>query len=365
MQGSVRERKDCRLCGVAVRKVFSLKPTPIANDYPKSPRVTKSYPMHLMECEKCGHVQQRYVLTGLFKDYKYQTPQTVAAYLAPVARRIAKDHPGARVLEVGSNNGVFLDCLAAEGLEAWGVDPANSHPRGVKAYFGEEFAKTLKRKFDVIVANNVFAHIDDLDDVFRGVNILLETDGELIFEVQYLVDLLKSGAFDMIYHEHLDYHHLDPLISFLIKHKLVMTEWEHIKTHGGSIRVHAKKMGKWCEVPKENLDWIGFKKKIRECRDRLHKEIDSAGGKVKAFGAPAKATTLVSEFGLDGKVEFTVDDTPQKQGRYIPGTSIKIKPVSELGDGPVLLFAWNYAGEIAKRIPNRLILPFEARDNRS
>lgn len=353
------DRKTCRLCGDGLHNVFSLRPSPIANEYTDKPEHSESYPVELMACNSCGHVQQRYVLSGLFRDYKYQTPQTVATYLEPVAKRIAQDHPGARVLEIGSNNGVFLDCLIAEGLDAWGVDPANSHPRGVKAYFGEEFAKTLKRKFNVIVANNVFAHIDDLDDVFRGISILLDTDGELIFEVQYLVDLLRSGAFDMIYHEHLDYHHLDPLIPFLIKHGMVMTEWEHIKTHGGSIRVHAKKTGAWCKIPQERLDWAEFERIIQSTRERLHREIDAAGGKVKAFGAPAKATTLIHELGLEGKIDFTVDDTPQKQGRYIPGTGIKIKPVSELGDGPVLLFAWNYKKEISKKIPNRLIVPFE------
>lgn len=348
----MRERFTCRLCDGSLTKVFELKPSPIANSYPDKPdKDAKRYPLELMQCG-CGHVQQRYVLDDLFVDYKYQTPQTVATYLKPMAERIAKDYPGAKVLEIGCNNGVFLDCLAEAGLDAIGVDPATEHPRGVKAYFGWEAAGRFD-PVDVIVANNVFAHIDDLQGVFQGVNRLLKTDGALIFEVQYLVDLVSAGAFDMIYHEHLDYHTLKPLQQFLRRYGLVMTEWEHIPTHGGSIRVTAKRFGEECAIPHEVLDWDGMREKMEfagikvRCEDRL-----------VAFGAAAKATTLINELGIADQIAYVVDDTPQKQGRYIPGTDIPIKPVSEVGDGPVLLCAWNYEKEISQRIPNRLINPF-------
>lgn len=357
----MRERGSCRLCGGRLTKVFELKPSPIANafaDEPNSDAVR--YPQELMQCRGCGHVQQRYVHDGLFEDYKYQTPATVAEYLKPIAKRIADKHPGARVLEIGCNNGVFLDCLLAEGLDAWGVDPAANHPRAHKAYFGAAFAEKCG-KFDVVVANNVFAHIDDLTSVFEGITTVLEPDGCLIFESQYLVDLIESGAFDMIYHEHLDYHTLGPLKPFLWRFGLVMTGWEHIPTHGGSIRVTAHKMGEECETPEEALDWDGLRAKIEAARERVHAAIGS--GKVQAFGASAKATTLIAELDLQDRIEFVVDDTPQKQFRYIPGTDIPVYPVAQLKDGPVLLTAWNYEKEIAQRIPNRLINPF-ARDHR-
>jgi SAM-dependent methyltransferase len=313
--------------------------------------------MELMGCDECGHVQQAYVLTGLFTDYKYQTPQTVAAYLEPIAKRIADSNPEAKVLEIGCNNGVFLDCLIKEGLDAWGVDPANSHPRGIKACFSSELADHLGT-FNVVVANNVLAHIDDLRDVFSGIVKVLEPDGSLIFEVQYLVDLIESGSFDMIYHEHLDYHHLAPLKPFLRSFGLVMTEWEHIKNHGGSIRVTARKFGEECEIPQETLDWDGLKRRV-EASKRRCKAILASHGRVVCFGAAAKATTLINEFGIEDHILYCVDDTPQKQFRYIPGTRIQILPTSALRpDQPVLLTAWNYESEIAAKYPNQLINPF-------
>lgn len=361
----MRERTDCRLCGGKVRKVFGLNPSPIANNYADGPdEGAARYVLDLMACDDCGHVQQRLVLDGLFKDYKYQTPATVARYLTPVAKRIADKHPEARVLEIGSNNGVFLDCLIMEGLDAWGVDPASSHPRGLRACFTEELSRNLGR-FDVIVANNVFAHIDDLNEVFRGVVNCLEPDGYLIFEVQYLVDMLARGEFDMIYHEHLDYHHLAPLKKFLRSHGLVMTEWEHIKTHGGSIRVTARKYGEECEIPEERLDWDGFRERVEEARRSVCSRVRS-NGKVIVLGAAAKATTLINEFGIGDHVVYAVDDTQQKQLRYIPGTRIQILPTSALKpDQVVLLTAWNYAKELREKFPqNKFIVPFEAGDTR-
>jgi SAM-dependent methyltransferase len=308
--------------------------------------------MDLMQCG-CGHVQQRYVISGLFQDYKYQTPQTVATYLKPFVDKLANDYPGASVLEIGCNNGVFLDLLTAAGFDAVGVDPAATpHPKSVRAYFTEASAGRFQ-PVDLILANNVLAHIDNLQDVFRGILRLLKPNGSLVFEVQYLVDLVESGSFDMIYHEHLDYHTLKPLQGFLRSQGLVMTAWEHIQNHGGSIRVTAKLSGEECEIPDEALDWDWLRIKINAARDKVKAE----GGMV-AFGAAAKACTLINELGIAGQIAFCVDDTPQKQFRYIPGTDIQIRPVSSLKGEKVLLTAWNYEREIRARIPNELVNPF-------
>jgi SAM-dependent methyltransferase len=307
--------------------------------------------MDLMQCG-CGHVQQRYVISDLFSDYKYQTPQTVATYLQPVVDKLAKEYPGAKVLEIGCNNGVFLDLLNAAGFDAIGVDPATTHPKAIRAYFTRESAGRLE-PVDLVVANNVLAHIDNLQSVFQGIDRVLKPDGALVFEVQYLIDLMESGSFDMIYHEHLDYHTLKPLQSFLRSQGLVMTEWEHIPNHGGSIRVTAKRKGEECAIFNETLDWEWLRMKINAARDRVKAE-----GKMVAFGAAAKACTLINELGIADQILFCVDDTPQKQFRYIPGTDIPIWPVSSLKDEKVLLTAWNYEKEVRQRIPNELVNPF-------
>lgn len=349
------ERLKCRLCDGGLHPVFSLKPAPIANSYPEKPDSgAERFPLELMACE-CGHVQQRYVFNTLFEDYKYQTPQTVARYLEPLAKRIADEYPYARVLEIGCNNGVFLEVMRRHGLAVHGVDPAAENTdESSRAYFHDGSADRWG-KFDVVVGNNVFAHIDDLASVFRGVSRILEPDGAVIFEVQYLPALIASGSFDMIYHEHLDYHTLGPLKPFLHKFGLVMVGVEYIPTHGGSIRVTAKKFGEECDIPDENLDWDGLRERIEGARKRVKAE-----GDMVAFGAAAKASTLIGELGVADQIKFCVDDTPTKQFRYIPGTDIQILPVSALGDQKVLLTAWNYEREIAERIPNKLVHPFKS-----
>ena len=356
---TVKEKTDCRLCGGKVRKVFELAPTPIANNYQLAPdESAEKYPLELMQCEDCDHVQQHYVITGLFEDYKYQTPQTVATYLEPVAKRLRQQHTEAkRVLEIGCNNGGFMDVLIKEGFWVIGIDPAANHVNGIKECFTEAVSRNLMVKFDLVVANNVFAHIDDLADVFRGINNVLTLDGAIVFEVQYLPDLIRNGEFDMIYHEHLDYHHLKPLARFLTRMGFVMVEWEHIRTHGGSMRITAKRHGREAMLPEEKIDWRRLQSLVDLVKRRM-KDVADDNAPLVAFGATAKATTLIHNLGIADKIEYCVDSTPQKQGRYIPGTNIRILPVSELKNQTVLLTAWNYEREIRQMITNKLINPF-------
>lgn len=347
----MRERKDCRLCGGELSKVFALAPSAIANNFkPEPDSNAEKYPLELMKCDSCGHVQLRHVISGLFEDYKYQTPSSNQKDYASGLRLLYKP---SSVLEIGSNNGILIDALREQGVMAIGVDPSNEHQFGIRAYFTDKFAKGFQVLFDLVVANNVFAHIDDLQDVFRGIDRVLTKDGHIVFEVQYLPDLISRGAFDMIYHEHLDYHTLRPLAKFLKKMGFVMTMYERIPAHGGSIRVHASRKGDECKLPQEPLDWALLKSKIMETKSRVY-----LSDGVVAFGAAAKACTLINELGIAPNIRYCVDDTPRKQGRYIPGTDIQIKPVSELGDEPVLLTAWNYEREVRQRIPNKLINPF-------
>lgn len=361
------ERADCRLCGGRVETVLSLTPTPIANLFPDEPLTGKAYPLDLKQCPKCQHVQIGHVVdddTLYGAAYKYATPQALKPGLERRAAELRAEYPKARnVLEIGANNGILLHALRDAGFrEVIGIDPSGTDPLVWKLPFGPRSAEVIKRRVgtvDLIVANNVFAHIDNLRHVFAAIDSILSPDGVVVFEVQYLVPMMQSSAFDMIYHEHRDYHTLGPLRAFLAGMGLVMTGWQLIEAHGGSIRVTATRYGTQCAIPDEPLDWDAFETAILMQKAAINAQIT---GRIAAFGAPAKATTLIHNFGLQNKIAYCVDDTPQKQGKYIAGTAIPVvsREVMEK-DSPkkMLLLSWNYADIITKALPNiDFIVPF-------
>lgn len=361
------ERPDCRLCGGRVETVLSLTPTPIANLFPDEPLAGKFYPLDLKQCPKCMHVQIGHVVdddTLYGTAYKYATPLALKPMLERRAAELRAEYAKSRnVLEIGANNGLFLHALRDAGFkEVIGLDPSSTDPLVWKLPFGPRAAEVIKRRVgtvDLIVANNVFAHIDNLRHVFAGIDAILSPDGVVVFEVQYLVPMMQSGAFDMIYHEHRDYHTLGPLRRFLTGMGMVMTGWELIEAHGGSIRVTAKREGVPANVPDEPTDWQAFQNVIEWQKSSINAQIS---GRIAAFGAPAKAVTLIHHFGLQNKIAYCVDDTPQKQGKYIAGTTIPVvgREVMER-DNPrqMLLLSWNYADLIRKQFPNvDFIVPF-------
>lgn len=358
----IRERLWCRLCSGRMELKLSLKATPIANNYADKPDEGAAvFPLELSECSSCKHVQQRFVIDGLFEDYKYTTPLTVATHLEPSAKLLKERFPDAkRVLEIGSNNGTYLKVLRAQGFEAVGIDPAATGEGNIKDYFNLAWAgkySASNERFDLIVANNVFAHIDDLKDVFEGADRVLSKDGAIVFEVQYFHSLVAAGTFDMIYHEHMDYHTLASLAKFLKRMGMVMTGHDFIPTHGGSIRVTASRFGEAIKFWEAPIDWAAFHNKIEKVRANIKTKLN--GRKVVLLGAAAKVTTLIYHCGIADHILFACDDTPEKQGRYVPGTNIEIMPTTALRNEPALLGAWNYEKEFRAKFPdNELINPF-------
>ena len=353
----------CRLCWGTGMHRLTLTPTPIANSFPEHPDAdAMRYPLVLQECELCGHIQLRDQVQLEWDHYHYVTPSAVHPHLAEAAQGLRRRYPNAQtVLEIGSNNGANLAVLRAEGFRALGVDP--SAREGIRLPFSSDLAKMLDR-VDLVVANNVLAHVDDLLDVLLGIRLVLNWGGALVFEVQYLPKMMELVAFDMIYHEHRDYHTLGPLVPFLNLHDLVITDYELIPTHGGSVRVYCGHKGyePACLLPDERLDWRTFSRYIQERAAALHWQIRAVDGPVAAFGATAKSTTLLHQCELTDRIAYCVDETPGKQGRYIPGTNIPIVPLSRLEEDPpaaVLLTAWNYADHIKARFPHlNWIVPF-------
>ena len=358
MNKVVRERTTCRLCDGALLPVFKLAPSPLPNSFPLYPdEGADRFPLELMQCVNCAHVQLRHIVSGLFTEYKYKTPYV--PHWSFAAADLRKRFPEANtVLEIGANNASFLKPLRDEGFTAIGVDPNTDDPESLKEYFSESTAKNLGKKFDLIVSNNTFGHIDDLYDVFRGIDMALSNDGALVFEQMYLLDLIEGGTFDRIYSDHLSQFTLRPLARFLKRMGFVMTQFEHLETHGGSMRITARRNGEQAILPEEPLAWDHLRNKMEIARERLIGILQESKP-VVAFGASSKACILFNEFGLAPFISFVVDDTSIKQGRYIPGTALQIKPVSALNGEAVLLTAWNYEALIRKRLPNsRLINPF-------
>lgn len=361
---SIYQRLTCRLCGGMVHEVLQLTPTPIANSFPDKPdSLAERIPLNLTQCANCGHVQTSHVVTAhsLYSDYRYATPEAVRPHLALTAQMLRAHYPQAkRVLEIGCNNGLNLEELTKVGFDSVGVDPAAVEAHNtVRDYFSPRVASWIGQ-FDIIVANNVFAHIDNLWEVFSAVDMCLSKNGVLVFEVQYLPDMVRKVGFDMIYHEHHDYHTLRALAIFVRRFGLTLTKWKRLLTHGGSIRVFCERMGQEASFPDEDIDWLAFFCDIEIARLETQGMLQAIDGPVILFGAAAKACTLLHHFGIADRFSCCVDDTPAKQGRYIAGTDIKIYPTSILeqskSNHPLFLTAWNYETVIRGRYPDRRIL---------
>jgi SAM-dependent methyltransferase len=341
--------------------MLELTPTPLANNFSDYPdEYAKRYPLQVQECLECGHVQLRHMVKIDWVDYRYRTPDANREHLADAADAIRTTFPMFKTaIEIGSNNGLYLEELKRVGFDAIGIDP--NATVGIQAPFTNHLAHTLE-PVDLIVANNVFAHVDDLWDVFRGIDYLLKDDGALVFEVQYFPDMMATGAFDMIYHEHRDYHTLKPLPRFLKRFGLVIECVEFLDTHGGSIRVWCSRPGIGIDVDDMDVDWRAFKHRIDDARRLLVAQLEEIGRPVVALGATAKACTLIHHFGIADYIDYCVDSTPAKQGRYIPGTDIAIYHPDILNkdnDAAVLLTAWNFADVIVPQYPDKqFIIPF-------
>lgn len=350
---------SCRMCCGPTRKMLSLTPTPIANNFPATPDTdAPRYPLDLAQCVVCDHVQLADWPAVDWVDYRYATPDAVRPHLVEAAQEMRARYPQAQtVLEIGCNNGLNLAVLRQAGFAVVGIDP--NTPVGIAKPFTHALARTLE-PVDLIVANNVFAHVDDLWDVFRGIDHLMHEDSAVVFEVQYFPALVASGSFDMIYHEHRDYHTLSPWPRFLKRFGLVITGLDHLETHGGSVRLTCERPGIGYEMPMMPIDWRRFTARIAEAKRDLLAQIADTTGPIVAFGATAKACTLIHHFGIADFIDGCMDATPAKQGRYIPGTDIKIVPPYAVGpDVTILATAWNFRERLREQYPHhRFIVPF-------
>ena len=387
--------KRCRSCDAEdLHQILSLGRTPLANsllrlDELQAPEET--YPLDLLFCPACTLVQISETVPPekLFRNYLYFSSysDTMLEHAEQLARRVTEAHGldgQSLVLEVASNDGYLLQYYQRNGVPVLGIEPAVNiarvaRERGIETlceFFGRELAVRLKDggiRADVIHANNVLAHVADLNGLVSGLPILLKDNGVAIIEVPYVKEMIDHCEFDTIYHEHLCYFSLTALNKLFRRHGLLITDVELLPIHGGSLRVFvaqqnatpptdARQRISRVEEMLENEQRWGvanlefyqkFASKVEALRSQLAQklaELKAAGKSIAAYGASAKGSTLLNYFGIGrDSLDFVADRSPIKQGLFTPGTHLPIyAPDKLLEANPdyVLLLTWNFATEI-------------------
>lgn len=389
--GGFRHLTTCRVCGSGdLADVVSLGSTPLANSFISPARAAEpepSYPLAVVRCTVCHLVQLSVVVDPalMFRDYLYSssasTP-TVAHFDAVADELVARfGLAGKLVVEVGSNDGILLKPLRDRGALALGVEPAANlaavaNARGLETraeFFGAETAGRLaaeKGRAAAVLANNVLAHIDDLHGVVRGLDALLADDGFFAAEVPYLQDLLDRVEYDTIYHEHLSYFALAPLVTLARDAGLEVFDVQRLMVHGGSIRVFIgrrgrhERTGRLDELERaerangllDDTTYRRFAGRVEESRTAIRamlRGLRADGKRIAGLGASAKGNTLLNYCGIGPDIlEFIGDSTTYKRDLLTPGTHIPVRAegaIREARPDYTLLLAWNYADVIVPR----------------
>ncbi|MBF0383330.1 MAG: class I SAM-dependent methyltransferase [Magnetococcales bacterium] len=387
------KRDSCRLCGGGTLKMaLSLTPSPPANAFVKESELEKEqplYPLDLYFCEECKHLQLLDVVDPslLFENYVYVsgTSQSFVDHFKRYIDSVIGKYPipeNSLVVDIGSNDGTMLSFFKNYGFSVLGIDPARdiahkATQSGIEtwnSFFSPDLAQDIIRQkglAHIVTANNVFAHVDDMLGFVQGVKQMLHADGVFVFEVSYLLDVLQKTLFDTIYHEHLAYHSVKPLLSFMQLAGLMVIDVERTTPHGGSLRVTVQhRAGPYKQEQsvidavineeKVGLDklttFLAYGSQIQAIKERLQELLQTLkqqGKRIAGYGAPAKATTLMYHFGLGSEhIDFIIDDSPLKQGLYSPGLHIPVlQPEAIEHESPdyLLILAWNFAPQIMEK----------------
>ena len=402
---SFEEYKKIKVCCICnsqnLERVFDLGKTPLANNLKSSCEqsiIQKDYDLCLIICKNCKHVQLNTEIDKeiLFSKYSYKTgvSSSMRAHfnlfvndLSEYFNKKNKLYSGIKVLDIGSNDSTLLDILHAKGYKTYGIEPASnlanrSSHKILNCFFQDTNIKRIYEQlgsFDVITANNVFAHNRDLNKFIKNMSYLLKEDGLISIEVQYLPMLISNCYIDMIYHEHTSYHHFKPLNKLFYEYGLTLNSVSNIPTHGGSMRIILNNLSDNMilfdkrDITKNflELDYIFHKKilnqfetlnkKVENIKQSLNKLIRAATKRyplLYGYSAPAKTVTLLSLLDKDvvNKIEFIIEDNDLKQGKYIPKTKIPLISSVEAIERIVnknsacIIFAWNMFEELCKKI---------------
>ena len=387
--------KPCRSCGAELHKTFvDLGMSPLCETYPAVKDLNRGemfYPLHVFVCEQCFLVQLEEFESpeNIFSDYPYFSSYSDSwlkhceNYTARMIDRFALG-PQSFVVEVASNDGYLLQYFVKKGIPVLGIEPAANVAKvavekGVPSltrFFGTQLATELAGKgktADLIAGNNVLAQVPDLNDFVEGLKIMLKPHGVLTLEFPHLVRLIELNEFDTIYHEHFSYFSLLATIRILQAHGLRVFDVDELSTHGGSLRIYACRVEDTTHATQPGVDrmldlekkwglntiagYEGFARQVKETKFALLEFLLSAareGKSVAGYGAPGKSATLLHYCGI-GKdlIQYTVDRSPHKQGRVLPGTHIPIfhpDRIRERRPDYVIILPWNLKDEIMEQL---------------
>lgn len=389
---------DCRSCGAPLRHTFvDLGEQPLSNGFLTREQLEASddprYPLHARVCEQCLLVQVDEVVPAdaifsdtyaYFSSYSQSWLDHAARYAEAASERVGLD-PSSLVIEVASNDGYLLRNFVAAGIPVLGVEPsANVAEVAIAAgiptdveFFGTGHARTIRGRglaADLVVANNVFAHIPALNDFTSGLAAVLKPEGVLTIEVQHLLRLIEHVEFDTIYHEHYYYYSLLAARTVLARAGLRIFDVEELSTHGGSLRMwvsldEAAEAWPQTEAVERVLEseraagldsletYAAFAPRVARVLDELRSflgEAQAEGGRVAAYGAAAKGNTLLNSAGVGpDDIAYVVDRSPHKQGLFTPGSHLPVlDPEHVRNDRPeyLLLLAWNLRNEITQQM---------------
>ena len=378
------KRKYCAGCDdTDFLSVLSLGEVPLAGVFPlkEELEIENKYPLNLLFCKKCSLVQTDSFIEPqiLFEDYRYISSVGLSNHFKEVASILDDryDVKGKNILEIGCNDGVLLEPLSKLGANVEGVDPAKNIVKLAKdkglivyeEYFNDETfgGEDFKSKYDLVLSNNTFAHIPDIQSVVRGVKHVLKPNGDFIFEVHYLQSLIDGKQWDNIYHEHIYYHSITGLDNLFQKYGMTIVDFEEIPIHSGSIRVTVSNRNTYKST--KVLDRIELESKtitnveyLRSYGEDVRNHITNFNNTIKelqknhtiaGYGASGRANMFCNLTDLNSNiVKFIVDESPERCGRYIANTDIPIVDVETLKNSDVdllIIFAWNYSKMIIEK----------------
>ena len=383
--------RNCRFCGTALEQSFAdLGMSPLSNAYLKPEQlhqVERFYPLHAWVCGSCFLVQLEQFETpeNIFSDYAYFSSYSdswlehVASYTEAMVERFGLN-AGSHVVEIASNDGYLLQYFVKRGIPVLGIEPAANVARvaedkGVPTlikFFGTETATALAasgKQADLLLGNNVLAHVPDLNDFVSGMAKLLKPQGVITMEFPHLLRLMAQNQFDTIYHEHFSYFSFLTVEKVFAAHGITLFDVEQISTHGGSLRIFGRHSADGSkpvsprvaalrqEELKAGLDnaktYAAFAEQIKAIKRALLRFLIDAkeqGKTVVGYGAPAKGNTLLNYCGVrTDLIDYTVDRSPHKHGSYLPGVHIPIyhpDRIAETRPDYVLILPWNLKEEI-------------------